>query len=848
MGRNINRRVRDHKTVAGVMSMKSIKMSRALQIVRPEYIFIQLKPSNSIRNNNTHKIARAIASLYKNALESVRLEEQRLVRFVGREFLLPTQAVYSAPGKVAYMIYMESKKVEFYFIMPRQQAGYLRDKISDAWPGVTAEEVPELPQFGPAASKYALAYSKEDALSLAADRRDNDMLNATLNGVEALEDGDRVALFYNFMPTSQFSWRSSYRATIDKVQNNQPVDRNKAGAGYLLRMAVTLLSGLSAAVGEVLGGGKAVNPASALDSLLQRMNGGGRISEQTRAKAGASIINTQLVVMSESQDALRQHNNGRSLAQSFDTVTEDNALNYKPLRVNIRFTDYALPAPRNKMSAEECSNFIALAGRELLERYPFIDKVETQETEVPEDLRQGVMSIGTNRYRGADQPAYLSTDPEYKNLTLVLIGPTRAGKTALIGNLSRDAIAGGECVVIFDYIKNCELSSEVSALFPAEKTLTIDCGNVKTLQGLGYNEVGSSPDPFIQYDNAKKQTTQLMTLINSINADDTRLSAKMERYLTSAALVVFVSAGSIRDVFGVLQDHVARHRFIDMVPAAQKENLTEYINSLQELDEYKDVKTKEGGATISYPQLIGTKEHLITGVIDRLNKLKANTYMEMMLKKSTAGNIDLVAELQRNQLITIRMPETMFSTDGERDIYTTYWITKLWLALQIRGQQIPDRSRLTKVNVVFDELYQVENTEEFLTEKLSRLAKFAAKPIISCHYLGQIKHIREELRSANASYMLISGCDKKNFSELRDELHPFELEDLLNLKRFHSLNLIKNKEGYSRFITRLPNGNGHVNGHKLTEAHVNNSGNKPDKSMVFEHMKTQLNVSPKSVG
>ncbi|MEH7087273.1 hypothetical protein V7139_31925, partial [Neobacillus drentensis] len=157
-----------------------------------------------------------------------------------------------------------------------------------------------------------------------------------------------------------------------------------------------------------------------------------------------------------------------------------------------------------------------------------------------------------------------------------------------------------------------------------------------------------------------------------------------------------------------------------------------YIGGLSELDDYKDVKDKATGVTTSV--LIGTKDHLITGVIDRLNKLKANAYMEMMLKKSTDGNIDLVEELQKNQLITIRMPETMFSTDGERDIYTTYWITKLWLSLQIRGQRVPDRNKLTKVNVVFDELYQVENTEKFLTDKLSRLAKFAAKPIISCHY------------------------------------------------------------------------------------------------------------------
>ncbi|MGG0170933.1 hypothetical protein [Paenibacillus dokdonensis] len=681
---------------------------------------------------------------------------------------------------------------------------FIKEKMSDIWPGVTVEEVPELPVFNLNAVLYSLVYTKEDALSLAVDRRNNDLLNSTLNTIEALQEGDRAAVLYNFMPTSQFGWRSRYKATIDKVRDNQPVDRNKTGASYLLRILVTVMAGFAGTISEVVGGVK--KQSTSFDSLLQRLNGGtGKISDSTDRKASAAILNAQIVVMSESLDQLRQRNNGRTLAQSFDTITEDNTLVFRPMRGGFQYTDFSVRnAAVNKMSDEECQNFISLAGRELLERFDFIDKVETQETQVPEDLQQGVMSIGTNRYRGKDQPAFLSNDPEYKNLTLVLIGPTRAGKTTLIGNLSRDAIKAGECVVIFDYIKNCELSSEVSEIFPSHQTLTIDCSDTKKLQGLGYNEVGHSSDTFLQYDNAKKQTTQLMSLINSINSDDTRLSAKMERYLTSAALIVFVSGGSIRDVFNVLQDDVVRGDFIGRVPQQQNENLSEYMANLEELNDYKEVKEKKNGVTVTHLELIGTKDHLITGVIDRLNKLKANAYMEMMLKKSTSNNIDLVQELQRNQLITIRMPETMFSTDGERDIYTTYWITKLWLALQIRGQRIPDRNRLTKVNIVFDELYQVENTEKFLTEKLSRLAKFAAKPIISCHYLNQLKHVREELRSANASYMLISGCDKKNFNELKDELYPFELEDLLKLKRFNSLNLIKNKDGYARFITRLP--------------------------------------------
>lgn len=46
--------------------------------------------------------------------------------------------------------------------------------------------------------------------------------------------------------------------------------------------------------------------------------------------------------------------------------------------------------------------------------------------------------------------------------------------------------------------------------------------------------------------------------------------------------------------------------------------------------------------------------------------------------------------------------------------------------------------------------------------------------------------------------------DEMNYTELKEELKPYELEDLLNLKEFESLNLIKTKDGYARFITKLP--------------------------------------------
>jgi GTPase SAR1 family protein len=777
--------------------MKRIKISDYINVVKPSYVYLRLTPNNSIKNQSTHKIAKSIASIYRNLAQNIRKEDAKVIKALGREFLLGTKYSVDMSAKVAYYVYIEKKKVEFYFVIPRNYLTLIKEKISDSWSNITVKVVADLPSFSESATKYSLVYTKENALSLATDRRNDDLLRSKLNVVDVMEEGDKVGVYYNFMPTSQFSWRSSYEATIRKVKRNLPTDRNKVGVAYAMKTIVGVISALFDDIGDVLSGGKGKGKAdeyNVLEGLIERLNGGKQISDSTRKKATATVLDTQIVVMSESADKLRQRNNARSLTQAFETITEDNRLAPKPLRKTFKFTDYSIAgAEVNKIGDEEAQNFIAIAGRDILERYNFIEKVETQEVEVPEDLRKGYMRVGVTTHRGNKQPAFLTTHPEYKNLSLIVIGPQRSGKTTLFGNLTRDAVDNGECVIIFDFIENCEMSSQVASLFPSDKVLNIECDNIKKAQGLGYNEVRISDDPWTQYTNAKMQTTQLLDLINSVNTEDKRLAPKMERYLESAANVVFINGGSIKDVFNVLTSHNKRHASICNVPKVQREYLEEYIESLNELDE-TDKKTGE---------IKGTRFSDIVGIIDRLSKLKHNPYMELMLQKSTESNIDLVTEIEKNQLICIKMPEDMFNTDTERDIYTTYWISKVWLALQIRASLIPKDKRKT-VNLIIDELYQVQNTEEFLSAKLNRLSKFRLKPIVSCHYLDQLRHMKKELSGANASYMLLSGCDKDNFRELEANLKPFELSSLLNLPKHHSLNLIKNDKGYGRFITKLP--------------------------------------------
>ncbi|BDR80994.1 type IV secretory system conjugative DNA transfer family protein [Clostridium tetani] len=774
---------------------KSMLLKDYFEIQKPIYKILKLTPDTSIRNYNSSNIAKAIQYMYKTISQRIHIEEKK--------FIIQTQV------KCSYMLDIQKNNVDFYFIVPERYLGLIKEKIIETWPKVTIEEVTQIKQFSLQAIKYQLNYSKEDALSLNINKKSNEPLNSILNVLDIMKEGDRVGIFYNFIPIVQKGWKVEYQRTIDKIKNNEPIDKEKFNIKYILKEGVVLLINILQDLLDVAGEFFGTEAKKELPTLAEvaisslMVEDKKKLSRSTVNKKDAIVLNTQMIVLSHSENIKRQENNVIAVLEGYNTVSEDNELTYRKIskKNNFYITDFKIAgAEENKLSTEECQNFLQLPGRELLQQHNVIEKIDTLETEVPKELREGSKLIGVNEYKGSKQNAYLTTDKDYKNLAVTIVGPTRSGKTSFMGNIARNSIDAGECIIVLDYIENCSLSDDIKKCIPQDKVLEINLYDHTKLQGLGYNEVSAvSDNTFVQYESAKKQTSQLITLVNSINVSNNDFTPKMERYLTAASLIAFINNGAIKDVFKILQNHKFRKECIDTIPENQSKNLEEYVEYLRELDEWSK------GSKDNPSQIIGTHSSYITGIIDRVQKLKSNTYMELMLKKDCGENINLLEEMEKNQAIFIKMPENMFGTPEERDIMTTYWLTKIWMCAQARAWKIKDRYARKTVTVFTDEIAQLKSSEQFIGNKLDQTAKFGVKFILSTMYINQLR-IREKLRTANTSYILISGSDKVNYIELKDELNQFgyELEDLMNLKRFHSLNYIKYENGYWAGITHLP--------------------------------------------
>ncbi|MFR6246247.1 MAG: hypothetical protein ACLUL3_07505 [Romboutsia timonensis] len=763
---------------------KSVPMSKLLEVKKAEYITVQLIPTKSNKNNATSSIATLINSMYVKVNKLITIENKKLI--------------IKNTLKASYYIHITKKDVGFYFIIPKVHFIKFKSKFTEVWKNIEIREVDSIPIDPNECTKYQLRYIMNDSLSLSVDKRNNELLSSNMSVLEVLEENECVGIFYNFIPTSEQEsnyFRITYKEAIERYKNGENLKKSKniIDLGIItLKFLITFLDDL---VNSILSTSKNNHQLFISTNKIE--------SPSTIRKAKNNICKSQVIILSKSDKKEREKQLSLSACNSFDEISEDNKLVGKKInkKINVYSTiinDVAV----NMTSEDECNNFIALPGASLLNQYKYIEHKQTRENPVPEELKSGVVNLGSVKYKDNKECAYLSNDKSLQSLPLAIMGGSRSGKSTFSINMCKNIIDAGEGLIVIDFIKNTELAEQVKFITPANRLIEIDLSNPKNVQSLAYNEIkikeGMSKDEILKI--ARMQANYVLQLVNIINNDDKQLAPKMRKYLGAAARVAFCSPGtSMKDILKILQSHIVRHEFIDKLSDELKIDLEDSIISLEELDDYTKV-TKDNPIS----KICGTKDNKIEGIIDRIDLLRENLVIDSMLSKDPKDNVDFVDAMEQGKVVLIRMRDIDFDDDISIDILTTFFIQKIWIATKIRGTMHEHPGRCT---VLIDEVFQSPTSQKLLTKQFVQSAKFGLKYVLTLHYMDQLsQEAQSALKNSNASYMLISGVDKKAFEALEEEfnIHGYCLDDLLNLKQYHSLNLIKSKDGYESFITKLP--------------------------------------------
>ena len=755
-----------------------MKLSDYYSIKRQEYITFKLIPTKSSRNNTTIGIAHLINSMYRSTDKLIYKENKKLI--------IETRL------KASYYIHISKENISFYFIIPKIFQNQFKSKFSDTWKNVDIKIVDAIPVDINSCSKYQLYYKFDDALSLETDRRNNDLLSANLSTLEILQENEFIGVLYNFIPVSEkesnyFKKKSS--ETIQRYKNGENLKKSKNLLDYSKITLKFLMDLINALLNCLLNVGQ--NNQLILYPL------GKETSPSTQRKLQKEMLKNQTLILAYSDEKSRENQLCQSIYNSFSKINGDNELIYAKIKKDIDINRYIINNVKiNSTSTEECSNFISLPGAELIDQYKNITHKETKENPVPKELTKGIISLGINKCKETYQEAFLSDDINLQSLPLAILGASRSGKSTFSINLSKNTIDNNEGLIALDFIKDCELANNIKAITPKDRLIDIDLSNPKMIQSLCYNEfkITSDMTAYEISSISRKQTNNLLKIVNIINGDDKELSPKMRKYLGAAARIAFCFPNScMKDVLNILQFHEIRHKYINELGEELQKKLRDSILSLNELDEVN----KKGEVT-------GTKEIKIEGILDRIDLMRENIIIDEMLSKTPENNIDFVKAMEEHKVILIRMRDKDFDDDISIDILTSFFLQKIWAALKIRGtmHNLPGR-----VTVLIDEIFQTPCAQKILAKNFVQSAKFGLKYVLTLHYLQQLSQdAQRAMRNANASYMLIAGIDENAFSSFRSDFEKegYDVEDLLNLERYYSLNLVATSKGKKAFITHLP--------------------------------------------
>ncbi|MGG7210387.1 type IV secretion system DNA-binding domain-containing protein [Clostridium baratii] len=772
--------------------MKSIKISDYFELRKPTYKYIQIIPHKSVRNYNSSNIAKAIANTYRSINRRIYREKKKLI--IEYEF------------KISYIVDIDNNNTNFYFIVPTFFLNIALEKINEIWNKATIKVLEEeLKPFSEKAESYSLSYKKLDGLSLKVDKKLNEPLNSILAVMDVMKEGDRVMLCYNFIPRSQFGFLEKYEETENKFKNRESLDKPIINFDYIVKNLMLnilkIMDNLIEVINDFTGTNENDKGKSVYESMLGIMNHQNNF-ENSKYKKTSQVIDTQILINSESVDKTRRSNNALSVCQALRVMDGDNELKYKPIKTKINLEDFSFKNCKiSTMSTEEVGQLIQIPGRTLLTRLG-IKHVKIEESKVPIELQKGVKRLGIAKYKGSTKKAYLENEYNIGNLPLTMIGGQGAGKSTLLGNYAKDCCDVNEGLIVLDFIKECGLSEVIKSYVPKNKLIELDMAQEKTIQGLGYNEILITKDmsSFDKLKLANLQSQQVMSLIDSISVGDP-LSSRMRRFLNASANIVFVQGkNSIKNVVECLENHKKRSEYINNLNTELKQLLEDEITTLNELNEWSKVSSRDAKEGIK-PEIIGTSTSKIEHILDRISMLREDFKLKYMFNKGLEDNINLVECMNQSKVVLIKMKEGDFPTKMAKNMLITYWISKIWLASQLRGMK---QEKPNRVNILADEIFQAPTTLKTLEYILPQSRKFGCKFVFSTQYIRQLESIFDTLEASGSSYMLLKGCLEDDFNHFKSKLEGFEYEDLRDMEQFSSLNLIYYSGGYSSFITKLP--------------------------------------------
>ena len=766
------------------------------------FTIYKIVPDYNLSNNNNIALVNVFSSIYKTP-------RQRFSFNKG----------YELPNQVYFDIVFKKKQANFYISVKEEYEELIKNKMDTIWNNAEISKVDDIDKMSFKNTEVCELILKDyNFKSLSVSRGDLYPLTNMMGILKMLNEEETVRINIAIEPTKRSNWvdiaKDEYKQyESGKIVNNDGNKKDEliklgfTGAEAIVNLYIEMRLLLLESVLGIISSDKEedkININLKIDSLeeIKKANKYSGLSSETNYKMISEVFKVRISILSSSLDNSRAKLNMLSVANSYKDLNSDNSLVVKLLSkkdqenlFNDVMENYIKPSKHCILSDKEVSKLIQLPQKDLQNEYK-IQSIDTREIDIPEQLKDGLVRIGIAEKQGKKITTYWSKDKNVMALAKVFIGPQNSGKTTAVKRTVKDCYKAGYSNIVIDFIENCQTSKEIEEVIDTKDKIILELGNKDYIPALAYNEVSNliteNMDSWDRINYTNLISEQVEYLINAITDTGTgELTAPMIRYLHAASMITFIKPGAtINDVFLVLRRWDKRNeaiRYAKYSGCFEKDD--DIFYDLEELHE----RDKEG-------KIIGTRENLIIGILNRIVILQKNPFIKAMLGAEINKDDNLTKWIEEGKSIFIHIPQTKFPNQNTRDILTTFFISRIWLAVQLRENNKDARL----CNVIFDEVHQVPTTARFLSNHITEFRRHRLGLILSCHYLKQMRELLIALKSSGASYVLIAGTEKENLETLREEILPFTIEEGMKLKPHTSINVVNYGNQYAKFITSLP--------------------------------------------
>lgn len=774
----------------------------------PNYNTYKIIPDINIENNQNEVIARAISTLYKTPLESFKIDIK------GR------QITYTSKRKILFDILLVPNNAYFYFTLPVESEELFLSKIKSIWNNVAIIEVNKegittLNDFTTNSEVINLILKTFNFKALNTGK-DNLYPLTNMIGIttELKADTDEmVRLNFDIEPIKRSNWINKAKDEHNIYKKGKIVDNEKTlkeniveglfktfefGINMYIEFRLMIFESL---LGIMIPKEKENEKLELIMNSIESEKLENKyigLSNSTTHKMTSESFKTGITIISKSNDPNRRNINLVSVANSYKDMNGDNELVIKKLtdKEQKRIIKGIINC-NNKgeyssiYSDMEVAKFIQLPQKSLQQLYK-LDSIDNREITVPIELRAKGIPIGTAEVKRERVNVCWSNHYDSMASPKIVAGPPGSGKSKYTENFILGANKLGHCTIVFDYIKSCELTKATSK--HTKNNIIIDLSNKEEIFAFAYPELSSrineNSTNWDRIEIATEIGKQVKYLVDSITDDNTgQLTGPMARYLMAASKIVFIHENEkVDNVFRVLEDWQVRNEYIRKSKGIY--NIDDrVISTLKELHDTNDTG-----------KIIGTRQHLIQGILNRVDLLLDDPRLEMMLRADIDNKHNFTNYMNLGKAIYIKIPQNTFRDATTKDIIVTYFLTRIWSAAL-------ERSTTDKPNichVITDEVHQVPIAANFMKNHIVEFRKFGLAPLFTIHYLKQFKTLLDAVKSSGSSYMLLNGLEKENIQVLKEEIQPFTIEEAMNLKEWESLNIIRHNNKYSKFISKLP--------------------------------------------